>query len=107
MPRLFEVVGKALEPEPRYLGHQFLAVAEMPVRRRGAHPGQACGLGDGEAGWPLFANQAQRALNERLPQIAMMIATPPGPAMLPAHVRKIYMPPPFSAALILGLRVSV
>src|SRR5208337_1638630 len=95
MPRLFEIVRKALEPKARHLGHQFLPIAEMTIRRSRADACRTGGLGNRETSRPLLADKAQSALNESLPQIAMMISAPPGAAMLPAHVRKIYMAWPF------------
>ena len=91
MPCFIEVIRKTLEAKARNLGHQLLAVAEMTIGRRGADACGTGGLGNREAGRSLLTDKAQRALDERLSQIAMMISATPRAAMLPIHVKKIYM----------------
>ena len=73
-------------------GKQFVAVAEMPVRRRGADARHARGIGKGEAGRPLFRDQIERCLQQRLFQIAVMVAALGAAIFLaPAHVKGFYM----------------
>ena len=65
-PSLFEIGGEALEAQARDIGHQLLAVAEMPVGRGRADPRRARRLRDREAGGAFFTDQAERALDQRL-----------------------------------------
>src|SRR3954468_9571718 len=48
----------------------------MPVGRRRADPGPARRVGEGEPGRPLLRDQVERGADERLAQIAVMIAAP-------------------------------
>ena len=63
-----------LEAAQRDARHQLVAVAEMPIGRRRADAGQARRLGEGEAGRALLGDQLQRRVDQRLVQIAVMIA---------------------------------
>ena len=93
VPGRVEIGGEALEAKARDLAHQLLAVAEVPVGRGRADTGQARGLGDGEAGWPLLADQAQRRLDQRFAQVSVMISAASRAAWLKAHVMKVYIEP--------------
>ena len=73
-------------------GKQFVAVAKMPVRRGRADAGHARGIGKGEAGRAFFGNQPERRLQQRLFQIAVMIAALGAALFLaPTHVKGFYM----------------
>ena len=65
-----------LEAAPGDVGEQRVAVAEMPVRRRRADPGPARRVGEGEPGRSLLRDQVERGADQRLAQIAVMIAAP-------------------------------
>ena len=63
-----------LEAAQRHTRHQLVTVAEMPIGRRRADAGKARGLGEGEARRALLGDQLQRGADQRLAQIAVMIA---------------------------------
>src|SRR3984957_14016197 len=66
----------------------------MPIGRRRANPGKASGFGESESGRSLRRDQFQRGADQRLAQIAVMIAARRvGLALLvlPAHVRGVYI----------------
>ena len=46
-----------LKAATRDVDQELVAIAKVPIGRRGAHPGKASGLGKGEAGRPLFRDQ--------------------------------------------------
>src|SRR5205814_10701947 len=76
-------------------GQQFLAITEMPVRRRRADAGHPRGIGEGETGRTLFGDQAECRLQQRLFQIAVMVAALGAARFLaPAHVKGFYMSRP-------------
>jgi hypothetical protein len=83
--------GEPLEPTQRHLGQQCLGVAEMPVRRTRTDPRQPRRFGDREARGTLFGDQRQRRLDQRLAQVAVVIAAPLETATGPAHVREFYI----------------
>src|SRR5262249_10253187 len=69
-------------------GQQLVAVAKVPVWRRRADAGHARGVGEGEAGRALLPNQVERRLQQRLFQIAVMVAALGAALFLaPAHVK--------------------
>ena len=74
VPGLRQQRLELLEAALRDPGQQFVAVAEMPVGRGGADAGHARGIGEGEAGRALLGDQVERCLQQRLFQIAVMIA---------------------------------
>ncbi len=82
-----------LEAAQRDVRQEFVAVAEMPVRRRRADAGPTGGLRKSEAGRAFFGNQLQRGAQQRLFQVAVMVAARPGSAAVfgPAHVNGLYM----------------
>ena len=69
-----ERVGEHHEPLPRHLLDQFLAAAEVAIGRRRAHPRGPRRLGEREAERPLLLDQRQRRLDQRLPQVAVVVA---------------------------------
>src|SRR5439155_14884091 len=74
---------------------QLVAVAKMAIGRGGADAGHARGIGEGEPGRALLRDQVERCLQQRLLQIAVMIAAL-GAALIPlilvpAHVKDSYM----------------
>ena len=73
-----------LETAQRDVGHERVAVAEMPVGRGRADPGSPRGLGEGEPRWSLLGNQIQRRADQRFAQVAVMVAAPPAAAR-PTH----------------------
>src|SRR5262249_56678979 len=77
----------------RHIGHELVAIAEMPVGRRRTDPGPARRLSEGEAGGPLLRNQFQRRVNQGLFQIAVVVAARARPSALPgpAHVKRVYL----------------
>ncbi len=82
VPGRAQRLGEAFEAAPRDVGHQRVAVAEMAVRRGGADAGSARGVREGEACRPLLGDEIERRRDERLAQIAVMIAAPaPGPPL--------------------------
>ena len=73
-------------------GQQFIAIAEMPVGRGGADAGHPRGVGKGETGRAFFGDQAKRRLQQRLFQIAVVVAALAAALFLaPAHVKGFYM----------------
>ncbi len=77
------------------LGKQFVTVAKMPVGRRRADAGHPRRIGKGEAGRALFRDQPERCLQQRLFQIAVVIAALGAALFLaPAHVKGFYMSRP-------------
>ena len=80
------MLGEQLEAAPRDIGDQRVAVAEMPVGCGRTDPGRARGVGKGKSGRSLFGDQVESRLDQRLAQIAVMIAaTPIRPSARPAH----------------------
>src|SRR5690349_16972538 len=64
----------------------------MPVGCGGADAGHPRGIGKGESGRALFGDQSERRLQQRLFQIAVMIAALGAALFLaPAHVNAFYM----------------
>ena len=63
----------------------------MSIGRGGTDAGGARRLGNGEPTGPLLADQAQGGLDQRLAQIAVMIAAPPAGTFRPIRVRRIYI----------------
>ena len=76
----------------RDAGKQFVAIAKMPVGRRRADAGHARGIGERKSGRAFFRDQPERRLQQRLFQIAVMIAALGAALFLaPAHVKGFYM----------------
>ena len=90
LQRGFELL-KAAQRDAR---HQLVTVAKMPVRRRGTDPRPPRRLGKGKAGRPLLRDQFQSGADERLLEIAVVIAARAFLLVLrPAHVNSLYMSP--------------
>src|ERR1051325_3652976 len=85
VPGLFKTRGEQLEPAQGDIGDQRVAVAEMTVGRGRTDSGPARRLGKGKAGRALTGDQVKRRLDQRLAQIAVVIA-----AALP---RSLFRPP--------------
>ena len=66
--------GEFLETAPRHVGDEFVAIAEMPVRRGRADAGEARGFGERKTGRAFLGDQLQRGADQRLFQIAVVIA---------------------------------
>src|SRR4029453_8388655 len=81
------------EAAPRHVGHELVAVAEVPVGRRRTDPGPARRLRKGEAGGPLLRDQFQRRVDQGFFQVAVVVAARARPSALPgpAHVKSVYM----------------
>src|SRR5262249_40862166 len=81
-----EALGEVLEALACHVRHQGIAVAEMAIGRRRADAGLPGRLGKGEAGGTLLRNEVEGGADQRLAQIAVMIAAPPTAAVSgPAH----------------------
>src|SRR5260370_10045518 len=63
----------------------------MPGGRCGADAGHARGIGKGEAGRAFFRDQPQRRLQQRLFQIAVVVAALGAAFLAPTHVKGFYM----------------
>src|SRR5207247_142875 len=73
-------------------GKQFLTVAKMPIGRRRTDAGHPRGVGEGESGRAFLRDQIERRLQQRLLQIAVMIAALGAALFLaPTHVKGFYM----------------
>src|ERR1700732_5311163 len=61
----------------------------MAVGRRRADPGRARRVGEGGPRRPFLGNQVERGADQRLAQIAVVVAAPPGRLIVsrPAHAR--------------------
>src|SRR6202020_2479924 len=71
---------------------QFVAVAKMPVGCGGTDAGRTRGIREGKTRGPLLRDQAECCLQQRLFQIAVVIAALGAARFLaPAHVKDFYM----------------
>src|SRR6266550_4346817 len=71
---------------------QFVAVAEMPIGRRRADAGKSRRLRKGEPGGPLAGDQIERRTDQRLLEIAVMVAARRRPLVpIPRHVKRVYI----------------
>jgi hypothetical protein len=66
-----------IEPAPRHVDQQFVAVAKMPVRRGRTHSRPSRSFREGKAGGPFLGNQLERRADQGLFQIAVVIAAGP------------------------------
>ena len=57
------------------LGEKRIAVFEMTIGRRRAHPGQTRGLGQAKAERAVLLDELARGLQQRLFEVAVMIGT--------------------------------
>src|SRR5437879_4844152 len=86
-PGTFEMRREQLEAAQCDIGDQRVAVAEMTIRRGGAGPRRAGSLGKRKTGRPLASAQIEGRLDQRLAQIAVMIAAAlPRSVSRPPHV---------------------
>ena len=65
-----------LEAAPRHIGHQLVAVAEMAIGCRRADAGRTRRFGESEARGPLFGDERESGADQRLAEIAVVIAAP-------------------------------
>src|SRR4029077_2155417 len=91
VPGLGERRLEALEAADRHVHHELVAVAEMAIGCRLDDPRRARGLGEGEAERALGRDQLQRRVDQRLLEVAVMVAPAPTPAIRPSHVIGFYM----------------
>src|ERR1700733_9015294 len=79
----------------------------MPIGCRRADPGKPSGLREGKSGRSLRRDQFQRGADQRLAQIAVMIAARRvglASLVLPAHVRGVYIAAGNLSMLIMSAR---
>ena len=74
VPRGGKLGGQAVEAPARQFGDKGAAVAEMAVRRGGTDPGRTGEFGEGKAAQTALGDQTQRRLDQRLTQVAVMVA---------------------------------
>ena len=79
VPGAVEPVGEHDEAAAGDLLDQLVAAAEVAVGRRGAHPRDPRRLGEGEAERPALLDQAERRPDQRLAQVAVVVALARGP----------------------------
>jgi hypothetical protein len=97
IPGRFQRRGEPLEPLPCDLRHQRVAVAEMPVGSGGTDSGRACHFGEAEPRWAALGDQRQRRGDQRLAQVAVVVALAPFRARATrgigaeAHVNGVYI----------------
>src|SRR5580700_8863241 len=98
VPGAVEALLEQFEAAARHIGEQCLAVAKMAVGSRRAYPGGARRVGEGEPGRSFLGNQVERGADQRLAQIAVMIAASPGRLIVsrPAHARYSTTSPPLA-----------
>ena len=90
VPAPLEFGSEKVEPAPRHVRHQVVAVAEVSVGRARAHAGRARGFRHGESCRPLVGDQLERAADQRLAQVAVVIAAS-ALVSRPSHVTRSYM----------------
>src|SRR5262249_57016964 len=73
------------------IGQQLVAIAKVPIGRRRADPRPARGFREGEAGGPFLGDQFEGGADQRLFQVAMMVAARSLPP--PTPVKGLYMTP--------------
>ena len=82
VPRHVEPRGEALEAVLGDFGEQRIAIAEMPIGRRGTDAGKPRRLGQAEARRPVLLDQLARRFEQHLFEVAMMIGARPAPAAI-------------------------
>src|SRR5437868_7693362 len=89
VPGAIEPLLEQFEAAVGHIGEQRLAVTKMPVGSRRTDPCGARRVGKGEPRRTLLGNQVERGADQRLAQIAVVIAAPPGRLIVsrPAHAR--------------------
>src|SRR6267154_1388300 len=89
VPGAVQALLEQLEAAACHIGEQRLTIAKVPVGRRRADPGRAGGIRECEAGRPFLGNQVERGADQRLAQIAVVVAATPGRRIVsgPIHVR--------------------
>ncbi len=79
---------QVVEAAPGQFGHQGAAVAEVAIRRGGADPRGPCQLGEGKAAQPALADKAARRFDQRLAQVAVMVAVAGERHVKAAYIRR-------------------
>src|SRR6266436_5639765 len=89
VPGAVQALLEQLEAAACHIGEQRLTIAKVPVGRRRTDPGRARGIRECEAGRPFLGNQVERGADQRLAEIAVVVAATPGRRIAsgPAHVR--------------------
>src|SRR5438067_165380 len=89
VPGAVEAFLEQFEAAARHIGEQCLAVAKIPVGSPRADPCRARRIAEGERRRPFLGKQVGRGADQRLAQIAVVIAAPPGRLIVsrPAHAR--------------------
>ena len=82
VPRHVEPRGEALEAVPGDLGQQRVTIAEVPIGRGGADPGEPRRFGEAETRGPILLDQLARRFEQHLFEVAMMIGAGPAPAAI-------------------------
>ena len=77
VPGLGERRLELLEAAQRDVRQEFVTVAEVPIGRRRADTGPTGGLCKRESGGAFFGNEFQRGAQQRLFQVAVVVATWP------------------------------
>ena len=92
VPRLLEHNREPFEAAERDIGKELIAVTEMAVGRGRADPGPARRVGKGEAGRAVLLNEVEGGGDQRLAQIAVVVAAAPArPFFRPVHVNGFYI----------------
>ena len=81
---IFQKGREDVEPLPRDFGQKVVPAREVSVDGGRRHIGGLRGLGEGEPLWPLLGNQRQGRLDQRLPEVAVVIP--------PLHARSLGPP---------------
>src|SRR5262249_45252618 len=89
VPGAAQAFLEQLETAACDIGKQRLAVAKMPIGSGRADPGRAGSIGEGKPRRPLLGDQVERGADQRLAQIAVVIAATTGRLIVsrPAHGR--------------------
>src|SRR5215470_15429750 len=93
-PRLLERGLELLEATQRNAGQKLITIAKVAIGRRRTDPRPARGFRKGEARGALLGNQLERGADQRLLEIAVVVAArAPSPTVVlrPAHVKSIYI----------------
>src|SRR5262245_26731311 len=81
-----EALGETLKALARHVRHQGITVAEMAIGRRRADAGLPGRLGKCEAGGTFLRNEVESGADQRLAQVAVVVAAPSAAAVSgPAH----------------------
>src|SRR5262245_1006770 len=85
-----QALAESFKALARHIRHQGIAVAEMAVGRRRADAGLPGRFGEGETGGTLLRNEVKCSADQRLAQVAVVVAATPAAAVSgPAHKRDL------------------